>query len=102
MVRKLIPPIREDRAFWTIFAMAMAVAVASPAVPEMVRSVDANWDMRVSYSLAAIWSLLEVIAVVRHRWRGPWLLIGLPIVLYWPIAFKLLEYQCRHNTNACL
>jgi hypothetical protein len=100
-VRKPIPPITEDRAFWTIFAVAMAVAVASPVVPDLIRSVDANWNIRVSYSLAAIWSLLQAVAILRHRWRGLWLLIGLPIALYWPIAFKLLEYQCRQDATAC-
>jgi hypothetical protein len=96
-VRKPIPPITEDRAFWTIFAVAMCVAVASPVLPDVVRSVDADWNIRVSYSLAAIWLLLEAIAIVRHRWRGLWLLIGLPIVLYRRIAFRLLEYQCRQT-----
>jgi len=100
-VRKPIPPITEDGAFWKIFTLAMVVAVLSPVLPEMMRSVDANWNIHVSYSLAAVWSVLQAIAVVRHRWRGLWRLIGLPIVLYWPVAFKLLEIQCRQNANAC-
>lgn len=96
------PPITEDRGFWSIFAAAMAVALASAAVPQVIGSIDANWNIRVSYFCAAIWFALQTFAIVRHRLRGMWLMIGLPVVLYWPIAFKLLEYACRHNVNACL
>lgn len=92
----------KDRAFWSIFAAAMAIAAASPGLPSLTGSVDANWNIRLSYSFAMIWFVLQAVAVVRHRWRGLWLLIGLPIVLFWPIVFKLLEYACRHDKNACL
>lgn len=80
----------------------MAVALVSAMLPQVIGSIDANWNIRVSYSCATIWFVLQILAVVRHRLRGLWLMIGLPIVLFWPIAFKLLEYACRHNVNACL
>lgn len=78
----------------------MVVAIASPVLPALTSSVDANWNIRLSYSLGVIWLVLLVVAFFRHRWRGIWLLIGLPIVLFWPLAFKLLEYACRHEESA--
>ena len=95
------PPIAEDRRFWSIFALAMAVAVASPVLPPLVGSVDAGWNVRWSYCLAAIWIVLQVVAIVRHRWRGPWLLLALPIVLWWPIGFRIWEHTCHQKANAC-
>ena len=80
----------------------MAIAVASPILPPLTGSVDMHWNMGLSYCLAIIWLVLQVVAVVRYRWRGLWLLIGLPIVLFWPIVFELLENACRHDKNACL
>jgi hypothetical protein len=85
-----------------IFAAAMTIAIASPVLAALTRSVEANWNIRFSYSLALIWVAIQVVAVVRHRWRGLWILIGLPIVLWWPIVFRMMEYPCRHNENACL
>ena len=55
-----------------------------------------------SYILAALWSAALIFAVVRFKWRGLILLVGVPIVLFWPIAFKLMEYECQHNVNACI
>lgn len=92
----------KDRAFWLIFAAALTVAIASPVLPSLTKSVDANWNLRFSYFLALIWVAIQVVAVVRHKRRGLWLLIGLPIVLWWPIVFRMMEYACRHNGNACL
>ena len=89
-------PVAEERSFWFMLAIATAIALASPVLPRIVGSVDANWNVRVSYSLAAVWLVFLAVAVIRHWARGLWLLIGLPIV------FKLLEYACRHNKDACL
>jgi hypothetical protein len=101
-MRARTPPLTEDRGFWTIFGAAAAIAITSAVLPPLVGSVDASWNLRVSYWCTAVWFVFQIAAVVRHRWRGLGLLIGLPIVLFWPIAFQLLEYACRHDKNACL
>ena len=61
----------------------------------MTKSDNANWNLRFSYFLALIWVAIQVVAVVRHKRRGLWLLIGLPIVLWWPIVFRMMEYACH-------
>lgn len=71
-------------------------------LPRLTGSVDANRIEVTSYSFAVVWCGLQTAALVLRGRRGLWLLLGLPIVLYWPIGFKLLEYACRHDVNACL
>ena len=44
---------------------------------------------------------LVIAAISWHRWRGLWLLVSVPLLVYWPFAFWLLVRACAQNINAC-
>ena len=47
------------------------------------------------------WLALLIIALVRYRLRGLWVLIGLPFVLFWPVMLYLLAQGCAENLKNC-
>lgn len=60
-----------------------------------------NFAERYSVWFAALWLALVVAAVIRHRARSLWLLVGAPLALYWPGAFVLISVACKHDIRAC-
>jgi len=57
--------------------------------------------IRVGFWLAVLWIILFGIAVVRHRTRGLWLLLGAPLALYWILVFLYIGWLCAHDIRAC-
>jgi len=53
-------------------------------------------------ALGIMWCALVVATIFWHRWRGLWLLVCAPLLVYWPVAFWLMDRACAQNINACL
>ena len=47
--------------------------------------------------IAAPWLALLILSLRRHGMAGLWILVGAPLVLFWPVVFCLLWYSCRHG-----
>jgi len=41
-------------------------------------------------------------AIFKHGRRGLLTLIGAPLVMYWPVGLRLLDWLCNHGYNACI
>jgi hypothetical protein len=100
------PQRRYDKAMaharrWRIIAGITALAVTVIMMPAFAGN-DAHHLLLWSYILTGLWFIALVIAVIRFKRRGLVLLIGAPIVIFWPVAFRLMEYACSQNANACL
>jgi hypothetical protein len=87
---------------WRIVAGITVVVATLVMMPGYVGNNDVGDLLFWSYLLTALWFVALIFAVIRFKRRGLIVLIGAPIVLFWPIAFKLMEYACRHNVKACI
>jgi hypothetical protein len=79
----------NNRGFITLFALSIVVAFANLVPPTSRVNWPHLFDQDVGFYLAGIWILLVTIAVVFHGRRGLWLLVGMPVALFWPICFLL-------------
>ena len=57
--------------------------------------------LRVSLWLSAAWAVFVVVAIVREKKQGLWLLLTAPLALFTPMILILWEHACRLNINAC-
>jgi len=57
--------------------------------------------VKASAFLALLWGVVVLVAVIRFRKRGLWLLLGTPLALYWPFALFMIVWGCAHNIRAC-
>ena len=46
---------------------------------------------------SAMWIVLVLVALVRHRRRGLWLLVGAPFALWYPAVLLLLMWKCTYH-----
>jgi|HubBroStandDraft_6_1064221.scaffolds.fasta_scaffold667620_2 hypothetical protein len=87
------------RGFITLFATSLIIALVNLVPPVWW----ANWaaayhlypvfkplDGVVEFYLAGVWALLLVIGLVFYGKRGLWLLVGLPLALFFPSVVLLL------------
>src|SRR5258708_3648107 len=51
----------------------------------------------VSTALCVIWLVLVSVSIARYGKRALWLLIGAPLVMWWPVLYALLWWTCRHG-----
>ena len=43
------------------------------------------------------WLIVLTVSLLRHGRRGLWILIGAPLVAYWPTMFVMLWWVCTHR-----
>jgi hypothetical protein len=49
------------------------------------------------------WAVLQAVGIWKYRWRGLWLLVGLPLILLLPFLMFWVEWSCQHgNLDACI
>ena len=54
-----------------------------------------------SFLGVVIWLVVFVIGLFKLRWRGLWLLVGAPLLLWWPyVAFAMIR-ACNQNIKNC-
>jgi hypothetical protein len=78
---------------------ALAVAVASAVIPYFDVRVedDARLTLAIVVPLCLTWLGLVTFAVSRYRWRGLWLLVGAPLVFWWPFQYFMVVWGCGHG-----
>jgi hypothetical protein len=84
-------------AIWATLLAAFA------CVLPIVFHGDEQWGLAVwvSIALALGWIALCVAAFVRHRKKGLWVLVGLPLAMLWPGVYVYLTVLCQLRI-ACL
>jgi hypothetical protein len=51
----------------------------------------------VNAAISVLWAGLVIVALRRYRKRGLWVLIGVPLVVWWPVMSGLLYWTCMHG-----
>lgn len=50
-----------------------------------------------------LWVLVQAVGIWKSRWRGLWILVGLPPILLLPLAAVWAAWSCEHgNLEACI
>ena len=97
---------------WLIGSLAVALAAFFTGLigfdmiggPLLLHSASA---LPISLVLSIAWIVVLLAAVVVHRWRGLWLLTGIPLALFSPTMFVLFAWaitacQAVHPARDCL
>jgi len=92
----------ESGKFRILLCTSLLIAATIVVVPRFFVFMDTPVLFLWTYFLGAIWLALALAGIWRFRARGLWLLVGLPFVAFWPVAFALLARACVTNPNACL
>jgi hypothetical protein len=71
----------RPKALSSLFVASLLVAVACVAIPRLYPSGDSYLKI-----LTLLWALIVLLGIVFYRVRALWLLIGLPLVLYFWIV----------------
>jgi hypothetical protein len=87
--------------FRTLLAASVAVALGAALTPRYL-GPDVSLMLLWNLALGILWCALVVATIFWHHWRGLWLLVCAPLLIYWPLAFWLAARACEQNVNACL
>lgn len=71
---------------------SLAAALLAFAVPWLTHFADRG----LSVIFVLLWIGLLITAVVKHRWRGLWLLLGAPLALFWPAVLIIWASEPIH------
>jgi hypothetical protein len=97
--------VRATVKLWHFLSASVVIAVLVILPRFVPLIVSFNGDVGAillrNLALGVLWCALLAAAISSYRWRGLWLLVTVPLLLYWPIGFWLLERACRQNINAC-
>jgi hypothetical protein len=69
-----------------LLVMSFATALSAFFGPRLVNS---DYAIYASLLLSICWVLLFATGLFEFKKRGLWLLLGLPLVLYWPLGFSV-------------
>jgi len=86
--------------FQTLLVASVVVALGAAFIPRYL-GPDVSLMLLWNLALGVLWFALVIAAISWHRWRGLWLLVSVPLLVYWPFAFWLLVRACAQNINAC-
>jgi len=50
-----------------------------------------------------LWAAVQAVGIWKYRWRGLWILVGLPPILLLPLVVFWAAWSCEHgNLEACI
>ena len=85
----------------TQVAVSLMISVAACFLPRLFS--PGSWDSIIPYSLGlgVLWLGWLVAALIKHKKKGLWFLVGLPFALYWPGVLLVMLAACLSNTRYC-
>src|SRR3984885_13647181 len=84
--------------FWALFTASLGCATTSRFSILISASDLGLW---LGLLLSAAWAIMLVMALRQYRWRGFWLLVGLPLACWLPYTLYRWSQACAHNRLAC-
>ena len=80
-------------AWQRLFAFSLVLALASCTVPAVFNGAGRLWSeilgVFIIFALPLAWTIIVVVAIIRHKTLGLWLLIGAPFALFWVTLLML-------------
>lgn len=80
--------------------VALITAVVPRFFPNEAEVTAAVWLW--VFLWGVLWCVLLAKGIVRYHWRGLWLLVGLPLMLYWPWIFWQLGREAERSGHPLL
>jgi hypothetical protein len=82
-------------SFWGLLASSIALAALSWLVSFIYRNSDFALLMLANFFFLVLWFALLLYSLKTIGRRGLWLLVGLPLCLFWPLSAFLVWAICR-------
>ena len=82
-----------------VWSLVIAVLAASTRWSVPLVAAPGFTFVFVSAALAVPWYALLIVSIRRYGKGGLWVLLGAPLVLFWPTLFILLWYACEHGAD---
>ena len=79
-----------------LLTISLVVAIASAVpYPYLAWPSDSPMDTHIrTFAPLVLWSMLLGAALVDGK-RGPWLLVGAPFALFWPLVWTEIYFFCE-------
>jgi phosphatidylserine synthase len=89
---------RERLWPWLTASLVLSIAAYLTPVLQAQSSPIRNNEafataLSISYMFSAAWLVALILGLLIHRWRGLWLLVGLPAALFWPAIMESLSIR---------
>jgi hypothetical protein len=86
--------------FGSLLLISFSITVLSFGLPFL--SIPLRDEaIKLSLVLAFAWIGLMIFGFFKYRWRALWLLLGAPLVGYWPFVLYSIASACAHNIKNC-
>jgi hypothetical protein len=77
------------------------LAIASLFAPSLGFPIDFDGIIYRSVPLACSWAMLFAISVVKFRPQALWMIIGIPLALFWPASLVFNGIPLCYHQSGC-
>jgi hypothetical protein len=75
----------DAHLFKILLLVSFVLSYFGETLPETRMPIDFDAVIRFSIPLACMWLLIFIFICFRFRSKALWMLLGAPLILYWPI-----------------
>ena len=104
----MIEKVHHETPYWSrskviaAFLIQFAIALSAFLIPQRQVPLDYRGMLWVSLPLCVIWLALVAALSLRLKWKTLWMLIGTPLVLYWPIWLLFHQIPSCYWQHNCV
>jgi hypothetical protein len=91
----------ETRKYWLALVGSLALAYLGGTAPSYRMPLDYDAMISRSIPLAVAWAVIVGFCLWRFKKRGLWLLLGVPMALYWPIWLLFNHLPACYYLHNC-
>ncbi len=82
---------------WIVAGFGLIAGIVGGVLAFSFGAVAFRVGLYVSAASSIGWIGMLLAALVIHRWRGLWLLVGSPAALFWPVAVGFFMWAFRNG-----
>jgi hypothetical protein len=91
----------NPRWYWIALTASLVIAYLGLKSPSYQMPLDYHAMISRSIPFAAVWTALLALSLWRYKKRGLWLILGVPMALYWPIWLLFNHFPACYYFHNC-
>jgi len=84
---------------WQLVVSVVAIALFGFIWPNFIVFRPLSLGLMATCLYAIVWFLIWILLLLRYGWKQTWLVIEMPLVLFWPLSFAIV-IGCMQS-NSC-